>query len=262
MELGMVATNNWEGAERFQHTDYLVFNETGRQGTITLGGGRTVSGMLISDVNYTFTGGDLFGVGSRFEYGGGAGDDVNGDLIIGGTDGTPQRLGTGTSGQLLTATSSGPQWKDPPETGGGSGFTEYDPNTDFIQVAWAKDTTQILGSAAQNIVSTHATLTLPAGVWDVTGRWFLDASWSVPVPDNDAEIFSLQTLVGLKIVGVDDPLTLTNRSHGSATECPPIRVTSTGTTVVAVEVFAGDMPVVGVDVVDFSYSAIEARRVR
>ena len=84
MELGMTATNNWAEGGRFQHTDYLVFNETGRQGEITLGGGRTVSGMLISNGNYTFTGGDLFGIGCTFEYSSGATCDVSGDLLIGG----------------------------------------------------------------------------------------------------------------------------------------------------------------------------------
>ena len=86
MYLGMNATGDWYGAERFQHTDYLVFNETGQSGTIVLGsadgsvGGRTVSGMLISDGEYNFTGGDLFGIAASF----GVGNSAEGSLLIAG----------------------------------------------------------------------------------------------------------------------------------------------------------------------------------
>ena len=93
MFLGTASVGNWVDdfgtAERFNHTDYLVFDATGKQGIITLGaadgsiGGRTVSGMLISDGNYTFIGGDLFGVRSTFDYGG-VTSDVGGDLLIAG----------------------------------------------------------------------------------------------------------------------------------------------------------------------------------
>ncbi|MCL2744459.1 MAG: autotransporter outer membrane beta-barrel domain-containing protein, partial [Planctomycetaceae bacterium] len=85
----ITATNNWVddfgNTEQFNHTDYLVFNDTGKQdGSITLGGGRTVSGMLISDGNYNFTGGDLFGISRAFDYGSGFKETTGGNLIIAG----------------------------------------------------------------------------------------------------------------------------------------------------------------------------------
>lgn len=41
-----------------------------------------------------------------------------GDLIKGGTGGTPERLGIGTSGQLLSVVSGSPAWVDPPSGAG------------------------------------------------------------------------------------------------------------------------------------------------
>jgi uncharacterized protein with beta-barrel porin domain len=65
----------------FNHSDYLVFDERGKQGEVILGkpiydlngnltattyGARTFSGLLISGGDYTFTGGDFFGIAADF----------------------------------------------------------------------------------------------------------------------------------------------------------------------------------------------------
>jgi hypothetical protein len=43
-----------------------------------------------------------------------------GDIIVGGTGGTPQRLGAGSNGQVLTVVSGAPSWATPSGGGGGS----------------------------------------------------------------------------------------------------------------------------------------------
>ncbi|GHT26443.1 hypothetical protein FACS18942_03910 [Planctomycetales bacterium] len=81
------------GDENFNHTDYVTFD--GGTGTVTLGKagvesyvpqGRTVSGMLVAGGNYTFTGGDLFGVKKQYKLADGYEGETEGKLVI--ADGT------------------------------------------------------------------------------------------------------------------------------------------------------------------------------
>ncbi|MDR1478494.1 MAG: hypothetical protein LBJ00_06080 [Planctomycetaceae bacterium] len=88
--LNTSSNGNWlddDGkAESFNHSDYIVFDATGKQGTVILGkpiidtttkeitdikyGARTFSSLLIGGGNYTFEGGDFFGIAANFNDGG------------------------------------------------------------------------------------------------------------------------------------------------------------------------------------------------
>lgn len=106
-----------------------------------------------------------------------------GDLIVGGTGGSPQRLGAGSNGQVLTVVGGMPAWADPSGGGGGGGIS-----------AGPIGSRPAAGTAGRLYLCTDT----PLICYDDGSAWRCWGSYDYPVaePDNSAFSWAAQGYLG------------------------------------------------------------------
>jgi len=118
--------------------------------------------VLADGITYRYDG----SVWAEWSAGGGSGGMTNpmtaeGDIIVGGSSGSPERLPVGTDGQVLTAVSGSPEWQDPPG-GGFTGGTLSSALNEAPAVTLASAATVNIGAATANTIRITGTSAITA----------------------------------------------------------------------------------------------------